>query len=370
MPWYWPFSTPPRLDWLQVEISTLCNAACLYCPRTVYASRWRNSLMPLALFNRLIPVFKKTRLVYLQGWGEPLTHPDFLTMVQTAKGCGCQVGTTTNGMLLTEDLCRRLIETKLDVIAFSLAGIDEDNDRIRWGTSLQQVLLAIAMLNRIKHQQGSDTPAIHIAYLLLRSHLSDTSRLPHFLTPLGVAQVVVSTLDVVADQSLIDEAIVPTNGEEYTLFRQHLDGMIATGRDLNLPIHAWLAAPAPGQEGHGRTGIASHPYPDHAGNDCTEHVLHAAVVAADGGVSPCVYTNLRLNGEASHWVDGRKTILTSMVMGNIARQSFAAIWRSRRYRAFRKAHRIGDPLFPCRDCIRRRMHESEKSDSLVPVEIP
>ena len=45
MPWYWPFSTPPRLDWLQVEISTFCNAACVYCPRTLYACRWRNSLM-------------------------------------------------------------------------------------------------------------------------------------------------------------------------------------------------------------------------------------------------------------------------------------------------------------------------------------
>ena len=356
MPWYWPFSTPPRLDWLQVEISTFCNAACVYCPRTLYACRWRNSLMPLALFNRLIPVFRRTRLVYLQGWGEPLTHPDFLTMVHSAKGCGCQVGTTTNGMLLTEDLCHRLVETKLDLIALSLAGIDDSNDRIRRGTTLQQVRAAIAMLNRIKQERGSDTPAVHIAYLLLRSHVSDIETLPHFFASMGVDQAVVSTLDVIADQSLAEEALIPKNQEEYTLLRRRLDAMITTGRGLVLPIHAWLATPAPDQGEQGKTGIATHPYPDPAGDQCTEHVLHAAVVAADGGVSPCVYTNLRLNGAASHWVDGRETALASVVMGNIGSQSFAAIWRSRGYRAFRRAHRDSHPPSPCRDCVRRRMH--------------
>jgi hypothetical protein len=34
--------------------------------------------MPLSLFRRLKPALKNTDLVYLQGWGEPLTHPDFL----------------------------------------------------------------------------------------------------------------------------------------------------------------------------------------------------------------------------------------------------------------------------------------------------
>ncbi|WP_028318198.1 radical SAM protein [Desulfobulbus elongatus] len=353
MSWPWPFSVSPRLDWLQVEISTRCTAACRYCPRTLYASRWQDRLLPKALFARLMPVFKKTALVHLQGWGEPLLHPDFMTMVRMVKAAGCRVGTTTNGMLLTEDLCRRMIEAEMDVLAFSLAGIDAANDRIRLGTSLDRVLAAIATLDRLKRQCGSERPAIHIAYLLLRSRLDDCALLPRFFASLGVEQVVVSTLDLVAGRECVAEALVPADEAEYAALRRRLDAMVAAGRDLGLPIHVWLAAP---QGAHGTTDDSEPwPPPNPAGSGCTEHIERAAVVAADGGVSPCVYTHLPVCADVCHWIDGRETAHVPLVFGNIGRQSFAAIWRSREYRTFRKAHAGGQPPRPCRTCVRLRM---------------
>jgi molybdenum cofactor biosynthesis enzyme MoaA len=65
MAWYWPFSALPRLDWLQVEISSFCNAACCYCPRTLFRERWQDRLFELDRFRRLLPVCKKTKLVFL-----------------------------------------------------------------------------------------------------------------------------------------------------------------------------------------------------------------------------------------------------------------------------------------------------------------
>lgn len=363
MPWYWPFLFPRRLDWLQVEISTHCNAACLYCPRTLYASRWCNRLMPLDLFHRLRPILNRTRLVYLQGWGEPLTHPAFFDFVRLAKAAGCAVGTTTNGMLLTEDLCRRLIESRVDVIALSLAGIDEANDRIRRGTRLRQVLDAIATLNRLKQERGTDTPAIHIAYLLLRSRLDDLEALPAFFSPLGVEQVVVSTLDLVAGRHLADEALIPADDAEYAWLRRRMDAMIASGHALGLSMHAWLAEPHTGN----RAGYAKDGGPDLplARTECTENIHKAAVIGADGGVSPCVYAQLPLSAAVHHWVAGRETALAPLVFGNISRQSFAAIWRSRPYSVFRAAHRAGRPPAPCRICVRMRMRASQQSGSVV-----
>ena len=88
----------PRFDWIQVEVSSFCNAACVYCPHTVYRNQWLNKHMTLETFEHLVPAFRNTKLVYLQGWGEPFLNPYFFTMAERAKKAGCRVGTTTNGM--------------------------------------------------------------------------------------------------------------------------------------------------------------------------------------------------------------------------------------------------------------------------------
>jgi len=41
-----------------------------------------------------------------------------------AKKTGCRVGTTTNGMLLGPDQIDLLVDSEIDFIAFSLAGLD------------------------------------------------------------------------------------------------------------------------------------------------------------------------------------------------------------------------------------------------------
>ncbi len=133
----------PRLDWLQIEVTTHCNARCAYCPHTLYQSSWQSRHLPLPVFQGLLPVLRKTKLVYLQGWGEPLLHPDFFTMVALARQRGCQVGTTTNATLLTGAVIEQIVASGLDILAFSLTGLGPNHDRWRAGTSYEQVLQAI-----------------------------------------------------------------------------------------------------------------------------------------------------------------------------------------------------------------------------------
>jgi MoaA/NifB/PqqE/SkfB family radical SAM enzyme len=115
----------PQLDWIQVEISSYCNASCIYCPHFAYRKNWQNRYRPIEAFRNLIPAFRKTELVYLQGWGEPFTHPQFFEMLQIAKAAGCRVGTTTNGILIGRETIEKMVSQGLDIIGFSLAGVDK-----------------------------------------------------------------------------------------------------------------------------------------------------------------------------------------------------------------------------------------------------
>jgi MoaA/NifB/PqqE/SkfB family radical SAM enzyme len=314
--------------------------------------------MSLEDFRRLTPVLRATRLVHLQGWGEPLIHPDFFAFVRLAKDCGCQVGTATNGMLLSAEGCRRLIEAEFDVIAFSLAGtVAAENDRIRRGTSLRQVLSAIETLNRFKAQHGVDKPAVHVAYLLLRSGLEAVQGLPGLVAPLGVNQVVISTLDVIGRQDLAGEALVPASEDEHTALRLRLDAVIAAGREYGLVVRDWLGEPPE------RRWIGEGSAPEF---DCTENVCKAAFVAADGRVCPCVYASLPLADGAIRWANGVHGAdamgppLAAIEFGNLQRQSFAEVWRSRAYADFRRAHQKGRPPESCRRCVRLRARSVEK----------
>ena len=227
----------PTFDWIQVEVTSACNAACIYCPRTVYRDIWEDRRLPLDVFRKLGPAFAKTRHVHLQGWGEPFLHPDFFDMVAIAKAAGCRVGTTTNGMLLNRDRITGIIESGVDIIAFSLAGTGETNDIIRKGTSLKKVLEAIRALEREKKERGTEKPEIHVAYMLFRSGMQELEALPELLEGLGASQVVVSTLDFVPTDELRKEAVIPETVEEYREICSRLDSLVEAGRKKGLGIH-------------------------------------------------------------------------------------------------------------------------------------
>jgi len=313
-----------------VEVTTCCNAACLYCPRTVYQDRWPNRHLSLETFRKLLPAFSQTDLVYLQGWGEPLLNPDFIDMAALAKDAGCRVGTTTNGMLLDVRKMEQLVELDLDLVAFSLAGTDEKNDRIRQGTNLGRILAALESLQKVKERQGRLKPEIHIAYMLLSSGWPDLERLSLLLEGSGVSQVVISTLDFVASGELMDEAIKPRDRAEYEEMQARLQAVAAQSGSRGLKIHHHL--PSPGSRRQ----------------TCPENPFRGVVVAAGGGVSPCVFANLPAG--ASYFFAGRESPYQPLSFGKITDAHLADIWNSKDYASFRHAFETGRIPAYCRQC--------------------
>jgi MoaA/NifB/PqqE/SkfB family radical SAM enzyme len=322
----------PRTDWIQVEVTSRCNAACFYCPRTAYGGAWQDRLLSLAAFQRLLPALKKTRLVHLQGWGEPFLHPDFLALTAMAKEAGCRVSTTTNGMLLDEARLRQVVNSGLDVIAFSMTGLEESHDRARPGTSFRKVLEAIQSLNRLKAGEGRATPQIHIAYMLLKSGIADLDKLPLLLSGLGVQQAVISTLDFVPTRELAGESFLSATMAEYEDLQARLAEVAAVSAGRGAPVHYRLKAPG-------------------GGGLCPENPLRAFCMAADGAISPCVFTNLPVSGVTYLGRHGEQPY-QPLSFGNLLEQDLGAIWRHQAYGNFRQAFFTGRPATSCRHCLK------------------
>ena len=55
-----------------------------------------------------VRAFEPTPAVFFGGFGEPLTHPSIVEMVEQAHRSGADVELITNGILLTAEMSRRL----------------------------------------------------------------------------------------------------------------------------------------------------------------------------------------------------------------------------------------------------------------------
>ena len=130
---------PPRLQHLQVEVTTRCDLpGCLMCPRRAMPERWLNHDLSWQNFERLIPAFKLFTQVHLSGWGEPLLHPRLWDMAQAVRSQGCTVSLTTNGMNLTAAMQVQVLE-HLDMVAVSLDGARAETfERLRPGADFQR----------------------------------------------------------------------------------------------------------------------------------------------------------------------------------------------------------------------------------------
>ncbi len=296
----------PDLDWLQIEISSHCPSSCTYCPHTVYQDEWQKRFMPVEVIEKLVPAFSNTRLVYLQGWGEPFTHPDFFNILSLVKKTGCLVGTSTNGKLLDEKTLARLVDSKLDIIAFSLAGFGEANDLLRRGTNYDKIIENCQTLKKIKHKKNSPLPVINIAYLLVRSGLNELDDLPVRLKDMGINQVVISTLDFIPAGDIEQECLRPHNDQEYQALKARLDDTAVRAARHEIELYYHLA------------------HPDRRFQFCTENVRKAAFIAVDGSVAPCVFMKLPIK-KGFYIEDGHEKEYVPLVFGNINEEPFDII---------------------------------------------
>ena len=273
----------------------------------------------------IVPYLKKVRLLYLQGWGEPFCNPDFFRFVEISKKCGCEVGTTTNGMLIEDAHIEKIIDLNLDIIAFSLAGIKK-NDILRAGTKADKIFRVIEKLNERKIKKDISKPMIHIAYMLLRTNFDEIDKISDFFPSKGIDHIQISFLDFIPLQQLENEFLV-RNEEDFENIKNKAEQLINECRKRNLQISFNL------------------PHPFKRRRECSENPLHALFINSIGYVSPCVFTGIP-SDELSH-----------VYFGNINEKPLPLIWKEKEYRYFRKKHSSHNPPDICRDCPKKRIFE-------------
>ncbi len=310
---------------LYIEATTGCNLQCRTCIRNVWSDPI--ALMSRETFDKILAglgALPQLERVIFTSFGEPLTHPRILEMIEAVRRHDLAVTVGTNGLLLKPEMSRELVRLGVDRLVVSVDGAKPETYADIRGAQLSTVLDNIRQFNEAKRELSSLTPALGIEFVVLKSNIGELGDLTGLASHLNAARVLVSNvLPYTADMR--DEILYgyePRQPFKAGGWPVKADAWVMWGT-LELPRMHWGAE-----------------------RRCRFVQDRSMVVGWDGGVSPCY----ALSHNYSYFaIDGRQKQVARYVLGDVGAQSLAEIWMTENYVRFRSEVR-GFHFPSCPDC--------------------
>jgi MoaA/NifB/PqqE/SkfB family radical SAM enzyme len=329
-----------------VEVTNKCNLNCSTCMRNVWDVKF--GTMPRETFERILAGlgnFADKPELFFGGYGEPLSHPGILKMVEQAKVAGYRVSLITNGILLTEPVVDRLIDVGLDMLWVSLDGASpECYADVRLGDALPVVLQNLSYLRTQKYlrfggSNWSGHPKLGIAFVAMQRNIHDLNEVIRMGNRLGAVEFSISNV-LAHNKELLAE----------NLYMRSLDMVV--GQEIRPLVHMPLMDIQPKT-----MNALANVLKDMNQLEFTDALLNkntdlcpfvergSMSIRWDGKVSPCLpllYTH-------THFLDERERTSKEYFVGDVVVDVLTAIWKRQDYRDLRK--RLQDFDFsPCAFC--------------------
>lgn len=303
------------------------------CAKSAGTDRPKSLHLEPEFFERLLPEASSANFSMLLGFGEPLASPRFFDWLDTLVNNGCTNITSLNGLLLTEEKSRRLIESGIAQVSFSLDAVtSETYEKIRRGGNFHKALENIRRFVQLRNERGNPVPYPRLTLCLLRDNLHEVAEFADLAKSLGIDFI--SIMDpVFYSQDMAERYSFPleegqkavaalrTRCEQLGVFFDYFEDSYYVYLDSKaLPIGEQKEPPAVTYQN------ASVPL-------VCPMLYSTLFVRADGLVAPCCY-------------------LYENVIGDLNRSTVSDIWFGKQLAEYRRLIREGDLPPGCRVCRR------------------
>jgi radical SAM protein with 4Fe4S-binding SPASM domain len=301
------------LKQLNIPVTDRCNLKCKMCPRQGTENLAEVDI-PDDVLKPLLGMSKDLSCVLLQGLGEPLLYKDIFNVISLLKSEmneNSEVGLTTNGTLLNENTTRKLLNSGLDFLYFSVdAASKATYETIRIGADFGQVIRNIRQCVAYRETSGLGKPRFMMNFVIMQQNLQEIPAFAELAAELGVEQVTFS------------RCLETQPGSMKILNKNELQGRFDEARKV--------------AERHS-ININFPPVEKAKEEIC--FFMERAVVLADGAVVPC-----------HAMAPGYCTEKRSRIFGNVQQKELKDIWNQSDYREFRFRVLSGDFPAECTDC--------------------
>ncbi len=152
--------TPTGPFYINIEPTSYCNIRCKLCS---YNYSRRPGYMDLGLYEKIIDEAAWLNIHEVAHFlaGEPLLHPELPYMIEYATVSGMESRLHTNGLLLSEEKSRQLLDSGLAFLGVSFDGENaETYNMMRKGSDFDEVVENIRTFLRLKAERGKPLPHV------------------------------------------------------------------------------------------------------------------------------------------------------------------------------------------------------------------
>ncbi|MBI4618452.1 MAG: radical SAM protein [Planctomycetes bacterium] len=173
----------PTPNAVSFKVTANCNSLCISCTDWKEVSRGELTTEEIQDAMRQLRDLG-VKNFYFSG-GEPTLRRDLALLVAYAtREMGFRTGMTSNGLTMTEERCRSLLEAGLGTLGFSVEGTRESHDRIRGAKGFyDRTLRSIKIAAELRKEHPF---ALFVGFTMMSANMDHLVPMANELAPLGV----------------------------------------------------------------------------------------------------------------------------------------------------------------------------------------
>lgn len=136
--------------WIAWETTERCNLSCVHCRCSSDLNKKQYEIDTKKAFSLIDNIASYCQPVFVLSGGEPLLREDIFEVAQYADKKGFRVCMATNGSQLTDDICKNIKKSHIQILSLSLDGSTPDqHDNFRQSPgAFETTLKATNLLNQ------------------------------------------------------------------------------------------------------------------------------------------------------------------------------------------------------------------------------
>lgn len=160
-----PFDKPlmdfPML--VDIELSNYCNLQCRMCGQVIM--KRARGYMSEELFRQVIgEMAEHGAALRMIRWGEPLLNSKAIDFIKYAKSKGVLVHMTTNALLIDEEMAKKLLDSGIDSMIFSMQGATKEGYNLMRNTDQYDTFVEnVKRLVKMRNDRSQKNPWFHIS---------------------------------------------------------------------------------------------------------------------------------------------------------------------------------------------------------------